>query len=491
MSIPASSIVQVNPGVLSGGGSALDLSGLILTNDTAVPIGTVQAFSNKDDVGKFFGPLSTEAALAAVYFSGFDNKTKTPGQLLFAQYPEANVGAYLRSGSLANMTLTQLKALTGTLSITVDGVVKTSSNIVLSAVASFSAAATAIAAAFTGGPTVTYDSQRAAFVFGSGTTGAASTIGFATGTLAAGLLLTQELGAVTSQGAVAGVPAANMSAITAITQNWASFTTVFEPDIDGKTAFSTWTNQQNNRYAYVGWDTDAQAVVQNSTTCWGAINLENNVSGSIAIYKDPLKAAFVLGTIASIDFTRTNGRITLAFKSQTGLVADVTDQTTADTLNANGYNFYGAYATANDKFVFLYNGQISGPFDWIDPYINQIWLNNAFQQALMVLLTQVPSVPYNPAGYALIEAACMDPIIAALNFGAIRPGVPLSTLQAAEVDSAAGVKISDVLNTRGWYLQIKPATAQVRAARQSPPCSFWYMDGGAVHKLNLASVEIQ
>ena len=255
--------------------------------------------------------------------------------------------------------------------------------------------------------------------------------------------------------------------------------------------FSTWANGQNDRFAYVGWDTDSQAIVQNSTTCWGALIKASTLAGSIPVYKDPLHAAFVVGAIASIDFTRTNGRITLAFKSQSGLTPSVTDQTTGDTLIANGYNFYGAYATANQPFTFLYNGQISGPFQWIDPYVNQIWLTNAFQLAMMTLLTNTPSVPYNAAGYALIEASCMDPINAALNFGAIRPGVLLSTLQAAEVDGAAGVSISGILNTRGWYLQIKPATAQVRAARTSPPMTFWYMDGGAVQNLNLASIEIQ
>lgn len=491
MSIPASAIVQVNPGVLSGGGSALDLSGLFLTNDGSVPIGTVKTFSNQTDVANFFGSTSNEALMAASYFLGFDNKTKTPGQILFAQYPAANVAAYLRGGSLASMTLAQLKALSGTIIVTVDGTVKTSSSINLSAATSFSNAATIIAAAFTSGPNVTWDSQRAAFVITSATTGASSTITVATGTLSAGLMLTAALGAVTSQGAVAGVPATNMDAIKAITQNWASFATVFEPVTADKVLFSTWTNAQNNRFAYVGWDTDAQAIVQNSTTCWGALIKASTLAGSIPVYKDPLHAAFVVGAIASIDFTRTNGRITMAFKSQSGLTASVLDQTTGDTLISNGYNFYGSYATANQLFTFLYNGQVSGQFAWIDPYVNQIWLNNAFQLAMMVLLTGVPSIPYNAAGYALIEAACMDPIIAALNFGAIRPGVPLSTLQAAQVDGAAGVSISGILNTRGWYLQIKPATAQVRAARTSPPMTFWYMDGGAVQKLNLASIEIQ
>ena len=41
-------------------------------------------------------------------------------------------------------------------------------------------------------------------------------------------------------------------------------------------------------------------------------------------------------------------RATLAFRSQQGLAADVLDQTTAENLIANGYNYYGTYATAND-----------------------------------------------------------------------------------------------------------------------------------------------
>ncbi|MNL74232.1 hypothetical protein D3C87_1998350 [compost metagenome] len=84
----------------------------------------------------------------------------------------------------------------------------------------------------------------------------------------------------------------------------------------------------------------------------------------------------------------------------------------------------------------------------------------------------------------------MDPVNAAVNFGAIRAGVPLSALQKSQVNNQAGVEISGTLETRGWYLQILPATAQVRAARGTPPMTFWYMDGGSVQKLTLASLAI-
>src|SRR6185295_2516486 len=148
MSIPASAIVSVNPSVLSAGGQALDLSGLVLTTSTRVPIGTVQSFSSALDVSNYFGASALESLGAAVYFNGFDGSNVKPAAILFSQYPTAAVSAYLRGASLASMTLAQLKALTGTLTLTVNGVTTTSATINLTAATSFSNAAVIIQAAF-------------------------------------------------------------------------------------------------------------------------------------------------------------------------------------------------------------------------------------------------------------------------------------------------------------------------------------------------------
>jgi hypothetical protein len=393
---------------------------------------------------------------------------------------------------VAALSLSQLQALSGTLIVTIDGTEETSSSINLSAATSFSNAATIIAAGFTSFTgAVSYDSQRAAFVITSNTTGASSTVGYVSGTLAAGLMLTQATGATLSQGAIAGVPATAMDAIKAVTLNWVSFMTVFEPVTADKLAFSAWVNGQNKRFAYIGWDTDVAATVANDTTSWGAQAKALAYDGTAPAYNTVEAAAFGLGMIASIDWTRTNGRITFAFKSLSGLASTVTDQTIADNLIANGYNFYGAYATANDDFTFFYPGSVTGKYSFLDEYINQVRINSQLQLAMMTLLTTVNSIPYNAQGYALIDAAAADPINEALNFGSIRPGVPLSSLQAAEVNNAAGTKIDGVLSTRGWYLQILPATAQVRALWGSPPITLWYMDGGSVQKITLASIVIQ
>jgi hypothetical protein len=493
-SIPASAIVNVIPNVITAGGSGLDLVGLILTDSVRVPVGGVQSFSSAADVAAYFGAMSTEATLATVYFAGYLGSPIKPAALLFSQYPTAPVAAYLRGGSLAALTLTALKALTGVITITVDGVAKTSSAINLSAATSFSNAATIIAAAFTSpGFTVTYDSIASAFVFTSSTTGASSTVSVASGSLAAGLALTTATGAVLSQGAIAATPTTAMAAVIDQTQDFVSFTTSFQPAPDVMLAFAAWTNTEANRFLYAMWDNDAAPTTGSDTTSVGYEIAQAGYSGIAPIY-DPNNgaslAAFLMGAIASIDFQASNGRITTAFRSG-AVLPGVTNRSIADNLIANGYNFYGSYATANDQFTFFYPGRVSGEFEWIDSWIDQVWMNNGFQISLMSLLTGIGSIPYNAEGYGMIATALQGQIDAAVSFGAIRAGITLTPLQAEEVNTAAGIKVSDTLQQRGWYVRVGDASPDVRAARGSPPVSVFYTDGQSIQKITLSSVLVQ
>lgn len=493
-SIPASAIVNVIPAVLAAGGSNLELNGLLLTNSPRVPVGTVQSFSSDEAVGDYFGPTAPETIWAQSYFLGFDNSELKPGALLISQYPSAPVAAYLRGGDVSGLTLTQLQAIAGTFSVTVDGVAKPIANVNLAAATSFSNAAALLTTQLNAaGVIVSYDAIAGAFVITSSTTGAASSIGYGSGVSAPGLGLTQATGAVLSQGAIAAVPGTAMAAIAAQTQNWVSLGTLFEPAAADAVLFAEWINSKGNRYLYAMQDTDGAAKVVPDTTSAGALIQAADLAGIVPIYEPSAlnTAAFLMGAIASIDFSRTNGRTTLAFRSQSGLAAGVTSETVADNLIANGYNFYGAYATANDQFTFFYPGSITGDFLWIDSYVNQVWLNNSLQLAILSLLISAGSIPYNATGYGMIEAACADPINAALNFGAIRAGVTLSASQTAQVNADAGLKISDTLSQRGWYLQVQDATPQVRAQRGSPPCTLWYLDGQSIQHINLLSIQVQ
>lgn len=566
--IPASAIAQVIPSVISAGGTALSNIGLMLTTNTRVPIGTVQAFPTQAAVGAYFGTGSTEYTEAGVYFKGFDTSTVKPASLLFSQYPwAAAVPAYLRGNSVASLGLTGLQGLgSGTVIVTINGTVWTSSTISLGAVGSFSAAATAIQTALaafdasgtgsitattltiTGSPTgtyavgqvisggttsagtvitalgsgtggagtytvspsqtvssttikggpavVTYDSTSGAFVITGGTPGATSTIGFASGTLATGLALTAATGAVTSQGAAIATPVSYMANLIATTQNYTAFLTLFEPTTADKISFASWTNSTNGQFAYVMMTTDIVETLAPPANAAAATPqiIAANYSGTIPVYQPSglHQGAMTLGFIASINYAATNGRITLFGKSQSGITAGVTSALIAAQLVTNELNFYGAYGTpAAQTFTFFNPGSITGPFVWADSYIDQIVLNSSIQISLVSLMTTVNSIPYNAQGYGLINAAVAGPIAAALNSGIIRAGVTLSPLQIAEVNAAAGVPIDAVLSSRGWYFQVIDPSSQVRVARTTPQITLFYVDGGSVQQITVASIEIQ
>ena len=183
--IPANQIVSVTPSVLAAGGNALDMIGLTLTDSTRPPIGQVLSFASSRDVSTYFGSASNEAALGAIYFLGFDNSNVKPGSMLFAQYPRAAVSAYLRGGNVSAVTLAALQAVSGTLSITIDGVVKTGS-IDLSAATSFSNAGVIIADTLN----IPAPSPSIAIVTGSIATTTLTVTAVTSGTLAVGQFLT-------------------------------------------------------------------------------------------------------------------------------------------------------------------------------------------------------------------------------------------------------------------------------------------------------------
>ena len=172
MSIPASNLVNVIPGVLGAGGNPLKFTGVILSTNSDIAAGPPVPFPSYPSVAAFFGANSIEAEMAEVYFGGFNNATQVPSTLLFARYAASAIAAFLLGGPAA--TLDTLKAFTaGDLSITVDGSVSTISSIDLSAEASLASIATDLTAALSPAKsTITYNSTINAFVCTSNTTGA-------------------------------------------------------------------------------------------------------------------------------------------------------------------------------------------------------------------------------------------------------------------------------------------------------------------------------
>ncbi len=344
-------------------------------------------------------------------------------------------------------------------------------------------------------PGVSYNAQLNSFVVWSATTGTTSTMAFPSGTLAVSLGFPQAQGGVISQGAAAMTPATAMPAITAVTLNWGGFMTSFNASTADKIGFAQWNSAQNNRFGYVMWDDNVTALNTTDASVLPTI-IADGYANVVPVYCDPvadptaLAAAMVLGTMASINFAQKNGRITFAFKYQAGVPASVTTDQQYANLKANQWNAVCAVATANQGFTFLAPGTVTGKYGFFDVLCNEIYLNSQFQLQIVTMMASVGSLPYNNEGINLQRSACMGPINSFINFGGIQKGVALDPLQAAAVNAAAGVAIDKVLTNHGFYLQILQPSAAVRAVRGSFITNLWYMDGGSVQQITMASIAI-
>lgn len=487
--IPISQVVTINPGVVGTGGNPLALNGVFVTTEADVPFGQLQQFYSADAVSEYFGSSSPLAALADNYFLSFDNSTKKPQAIIFTPYASDAVGAWVRGSSLAGMTLYQLKAVTGALSVTIGGQAYNIESVNLSTATSFTNAAELLTTALntSDAATVTWDATFNCFRITVTATGAASTISAVTGPGAVALGL--ATGTV-SQGADADTATTAMDRIQALSLNWATFTIV--DALENLEDFCAWVNTQNRRYLFVPWDNDPQALVANST-CLGQTCQQMKYEAVLPVWDNVSVAAMIMGSYASVDWTRTNGRIDIAFKSQSGLAPTVNNLQDAETLLANGYTYYGTYSASGEgnTYNFVYNGQLPGSsYKFSDPFVNQIYLNAQLQLSIAAMLTSSNSLPYNAQGYSNIRLACSSPIEEALRNRSISVGVPVSDTQKAQIISALGFDVSAELQTQGYYLYIGEATAQTRGQRQSPPISLYYMDGGSIQQITVASIVV-
>lgn len=496
MTIPASELVDLQSRTIGGGANGLELNGVMLTQSPLLPAKTVYPFESPDSVGDYFGLSSKEYLYATHYFSADDNKQKNPQALYFYRYTGTAVSAWVRGSAVTDDLVSFQSVKDGVLNISIDGTAVNLTAIDLSAANSFSAVAQAVQTKLTASSsdaTVEFNPNFNAFVITSHTAGAESSVTYPavpeTGTdLGALMKLYANDGAVLSQGSGAETITEMMQGVVEANQNWFSFMPVFDETEDQKNQFASWCNSKGTRFAYMANETNDNALVPGNASCFA--RQVSDYYGIFNGYNTKEFCAFVMGVAAGIDFARTNGRKTLAFKSQAGLAPTVSTAENAAALLGNGYNFYGDYATASEQFVLAQNGQISGTAKWLDTYAGQVWFKSVLQAAWLTVLMNANALPFNADGYSAVRAASMDPINAALNAGVIVKGVTLSQAQKDQINREAGSDISQTLYTQGYYLQIPEVTSQNRAARGPLQPNLWYCDGGSIQKIEGTSTTI-
>ena len=486
MAITASNLVQVLPRILKATGQDLVFNGVVLDNNSTVKADTAVAFSSASEVGEYFGTSSNEYKFASTYFGGFDNSQVKPATLYFYRLNGEAISAWVRGEALNVKTaLNAIKAISaGDLTINIDGTDRTVTGLDFSAVDSFSGAADVINAALNGAAVVSFSSQFNAFTITSATTGALSSVGVPTGSAASVLGFNAET-AVISDGQDANTVTQSMENLTDKFTNFVTFTTLDEPTDEEALELAQWATTNYTAgvlYLYVCWDTSKANFDSNNTEVISEQLQVENI-GATCVCFGVTMAAFVMGVTASIAWDQANSTITYAFKHLSGFGADINSTKEANALDKHKVLYMGNFATRNDNFILSYNGAMLGEWDWLDAYINAVWLCNALQVQLMAMIEAANRIPYNENGYAKIRSNCKDIIERAINNGVIDLGVNISNAQKAELTTLLGADYSDEIRNNGYFLQIVDATAAIRQARNTPSINLVYTYAGAVHKL--------
>lgn len=493
MAIPSSYLADVIPGVLATGVSADSLYAMMLSQNASIPAGTATPFYTAASIGSLLGYDSPEYARATTYFNGPVNSARKPSVLYISRLATAKEAASL-IGAKLSVTLAQLKALTGSLTIVVDGTVHAIAPD-FSAATSFSDAAATMQTAI-GTGTVTYNSGTGGFIV-TGSTGTggdvpdASSVSYATGTLADSLGLSVSAGAMQSLAILDITVAGQMDVVRAANGVWSHFFCAFDP-ADQKTDLATWTSAQTDNTGAILHDTAVTVAQITAGTSWGQTIAAGDYEGVGVVAFDADTAALIASAPCSVDWSAANGRYNVAFRRSASLSPTVTDLTTATALEGAGYNFYGQFAGSGVSYNGIYPGAVSGQYMWLDSFFNQIWMRRNFQLDLMNLLFNKGQIPYTTLGDSYIAAALKRTIDAALNFGAIRSGVVLSDDQTQTLVAAYGQAAAQAVQMSGYYLYTNAAgtDATTRSKRQTPEIYFYYTDGQSVQRIVMNSIMV-
>lgn len=494
MTIPLSKDFSITPNVVTPAGSAVDANGLMLTDNELVPVGKVQSFYQSADVSALMGSTSREFLAAKQYFSGYDNSSVIPGELLMYRVVTSDVAGYLLSGNLKGVPLATLKAIpAGTITLSIDGVSTTSASVDLSTATSFSDIAEKLETGI-GASKVAVEWLPVAnrFIIRSASTGADSKVSYAiVGALANGLLLTAATAAVVSPGAAATSLTDTMNGVINTNQNWVLFNSLVELTGDQKQELCAWVSASHNRFGYVVHDTTEAGKVPNNAACFAkSVVAANGYENVFVVYGSYLYAVPPLAYAASADFSRTSGRVSYKFRGFAGLAPNVGDLSDAQALKSNGYNYYGAHGLNKTMKQYASDGAITGKFMWLDSFLNQVWINANLVSAFANLFTNNQSYSYNATGYASVQAAVIDPAERAVNFGAIQKGVTLDASQIRIVNNTVGKDISATLYSQGYYLHIPAQTGAARIKRGLKGVIFFYVDGQLIQSITMSSTAI-
>ncbi|WGS52674.1 DUF3383 domain-containing protein [Paraburkholderia sp. D15] len=485
--LPISRLVNVAITLTQKAAQAQNTSTLLILGTSAVIDlnSRLRSYADIGDLAADFGTNSEEYKAAVLWFE----QSPQPTSVMVGRWAKTAASGQLIGATLsaAHAALTNFTAVTaGGMSVTIDGTQKTLSAINLSAVTNLNGVASAVTTALAGAATCVWDASFGRFELSSATTGATSSVGFAsapgTGTDISALLgLTS-----TSSGAYVAAGVAAETAVSAVTlfdqnfgQQWYALQIPSAVDAD-HLSVATYIEAASTRHFY-GVTTQEPAVLVAGDTSNIAYQLKGLGYKKTAVQYSSSNAyavASLLSRIMTTDYTANNTVITLKFKQEPGITAENLNTTQANALEAFNCNVFVAYE--NDTAIIEQGVCCSG--DFIDSIIGADNFAIDVQNSVFNLLyTSTTKIPQTDAGNHMIATRIEKICSQYVANGFLAPGT-------WESGGFGTLSEGDYL-PKGFYVYAPSIANQSpadRAARKSVSFQVAAKMAGAIHSVDIA-----
>jgi hypothetical protein len=458
---------------------------IIISDEDVIDVAErVRFYRNIDEVIEEWGGSGPGYNAAVLHFS----QQPRPSSLYMGRWARTATGAVLHGGVLAGSTLdmsTWTAITSGGFTITVGGVVKNLTGLNFSSATNLNQVATIIQAGTTG-LTVRYDAAYERFDAISTATGVSATIGYATapgsGTDISSLLQwrTGQANAPIN-GIAAETPLVAVQQCADRSAGWYGVEmsgTVPPTDNDLVDISAYVEGTERNRMHII--TSQASAILDPLQTTDLASRLKAlRYKRSFLQYssKHPNAAVSAFARAATVNFEGSNTTITLKFKQEPGVIAELLTETQNKIVQSKNCNVFVQYD--NDTAI-LQEGVMSNGY-FFDEVHGSDWLANAIQTDLWNTLYQAQTkIPQTDEGITQLTTVVEGTLSRAVNNGFVAPGV----WNGPDI----GKLRTGMALTKGYYVYAPLVASQPpaeREARKAPVIQVAAKLAGAVHSVDV------
>lgn len=445
----------------------------------------LRVYNTLGQVATDFGTTAPEYLAATLFF----DQAPQPTQLYIGRWAQGATAGILYGTAIApaNQLMSVWNPITsGGIDFTIDGVARNLTGLNFSAASNMNGVAAVINTALSTHGSCVWDAVNSRFIITSSTTGASSTLAFATPGAGTDISELTKLASDDNGSTVAGIVAESLLAAVTILDNlptyWYGLQTVGQTGHISSSdvlAVAGYIQGAGLPHIYGVSTQDPNAILGSATSDIGYLLKAGQYTRSFVSYSSTTKhsVASIFGREFTVNFQGNNTVIDLMYKQEPGVVPELLTPSQAASLDTKRYNYFASY---NNSTQIIVNGWMSGPAYLDEIHGTDALANEVQTNVYNLLYTNPTKVPQTDAGVHqivnVIEATCASFV----NNGLLAPG----TWQTGGFGTLSQ---GDFL-PKGYYVYAPPVALQApadRAARKSPPIQVAAKLAGAINTVNV------